>query len=213
MDYSAEEAHGEKVAPALASYYMDLANPVMMGVGPNQISNIDYGSAAGVKYLVATVENFKPLALKDLYVDFSLSLDGEEFYYQIYQIAMAVNSEGRVVALGTTNGRDRASLMRDKVLPKVIAAAKKSESGSEVSALELAEVRRSYAKLMGRRARIAASETRAAPSVESPVTSGFSALFFAAGLFATLMAVTFVGSRYTGAARTVNVGNPLLGEP
>ncbi len=25
----------------------------MMGVGPNQISNIDYGSAAGVKYLVS----------------------------------------------------------------------------------------------------------------------------------------------------------------
>ena len=33
----------------------------MNGAGPNQVSQIDYGSAAGVRYLVATVENFKSL--------------------------------------------------------------------------------------------------------------------------------------------------------
>jgi hypothetical protein len=145
MDYSSGSVSGVKeVGSGLAAYYLDLANPVMMGAGPNQIANIDYGKAAGVKYLVATVENFKPLALKDLYVDFSLSLDGEEFYYQIYELAMAVNSKGEIVAMGTTNGRDRSSLMRDKVLPKVIAAAKKAEGGMALAETQLAEVRRSY---------------------------------------------------------------------
>jgi len=212
MDYTTDTFFGEDVAPGMAGYFMDTANPVMNGVGPNQIANIDYGSAAGVKYLVATVENFKPLALKDLYVDFSLSLDGEEFYYQIYELALAVDSEGKIVAIGATNGRDMKALMQNEILPKVISAAKKSK-GAAMSETELVEVRRSYAALAERRERIAAMTARkAAPSQQAPAFEAPMSVLFALGLFSSLLGVTFVGSRFMN-TRTVNIGNPLLGEP